>query len=318
MMNNMKEVLSVLLIMITLFILSSCNIESKMNIENSSKKVSSKNTGVSENIKTKKQSFDDVLSDYIQTEDNYWNDIEDTSESDFDYHLVNKSKDKDIFENLREMNDRSRKELNSIDTYVSIDGYKGDSDTIKIPEKIKGYKVMCVSLYSPCAVEGELQDSYANLTSLYIPDSVVYLSLGGVFNLQQIRLPNDECTFSDGSKMNSLITIYYKGNNPIRLNNINKRNNLQKMYIDKGAEGVILDFGDSLSECSPNLKKIYIPSSVNIIGESSFESSGDSVEFVKKEKNIFEGMNGVTIVTQEGSYAEKYAKKYNIKYETLE
>lgn len=86
MMNNMKEVLSFLLIMITLFILSSCNIEDKINKENSSKKDYSKNTNVSENIKTKKQSFDDVLNEYIQSEDNYWCDIEYTPESDFDYH----------------------------------------------------------------------------------------------------------------------------------------------------------------------------------------------------------------------------------------
>lgn len=316
MMNNMKEVLSFLLIMITLFILSSCNIEDKINKENSSKKDYSKNTNVSENIKTKKQSFDDVLNEYIQSEDNYWRDIEYTPESDFDYHLVNKSKNKKIFDNFCGINERAKKELNSIDTYVSIEGYKGNSDIIKIPEKIKGYKVKSVSLNSPYKVDGELVNSYANLTSLYIPDSVVYLNLNGYFNsLQQFRLPNKECDYSDNSRMNSLMTIYYKKNS--QQIHITKRDSLQKMYIDKGIKDVIVH-GDSLAECSPNLKKIYIPSSVNIIGEETLDFVGNSTKMVKKEENIFKGLIGVTIVTQKDSYAEEYAQKYNIKYEILE
>lgn len=316
MMNNMKEVLSFLLIMITLFILSSCNIEDKINKENSSKKDYSKNTNVSENIKTKKQSFDDVLNEYIQSEDNYWRDIEYTPESDFDYHLVNKSKNKKIFDNFCGINERSKKELNSIDTYVSIEGYKGNSDIIKIPEKIKGYKVKSVSLNSPYKVDGELVNSYANLTSLYIPDSVVYLNLNGYFNsLQQFRLPNKECCFTDNSRMTSLTTIYYKsicGQIPIT-----QRDSLQKIFINNGVKDILITRG-TLLKCSPNLQKVYIPSSVKIIGEENLELTEKGTILSKKEKNIFKGLMNVTIVTQKNSYAENYAKKYNIKCEILD
>lgn len=316
MMNNMKEVLSFLLIMITLFILSSCNIEDKINKENSSKKDYSKNTNVSENIKTKKQSFDDVLNDYIKSEDIYWNDIEDTDVSDFDYHFVNKKKDKVIFDNLRNMTERAKKELNSIDTYVSIEGYKGNSDIIKIPEKIKGYKVKSVSLNSPYKVDGELVNSYANLTSLYIPDSVVYLNLNGYFNsLQQFRLPNKECCFTGNSRMTSLTTIYYKsicGQIPIT-----QRDSLQKIFINNGVKDILITRG-TLLKCSPNLQKVYIPSSVKIIGEENLELTEKGTILSQKEKNIFKGLMNVTIVTQKDSYAEKYAQKYNIKYEILE
>jgi|GEM_PF-3063962 len=315
-MNNMKEVLSFLLIMITLFILSSCNIEDKINKENSSKKDYSKNTNVSENIKTKKQSFDDVLNEYIQSEDNYWRDIEYTPESDFDYHLVNKSKNKKIFDNFCGINERSKKELNSIDTYVSIEGYKGNSDIIKIPEKIKGYKVKSVSLNSPYKVDGELVNSYANLTSLYIPDSVVYLNLNGYFNsLQQFRLPNKECCFTDNSRMTSLTTIYYKsicGQIPIT-----QRDSLQKIFINNGVKDILITRG-TLLKCSPNLQKVYIPSSVKIIGEENLELTEKGTILSKKEKNIFKGLMNVTIVTQKNSYAENYAKKYNIKCEILD
>lgn len=316
MMNNMKEVLSFLLIMITLFILSSCNIEDKINKENSSKKDYSKNTNVSENIKTKKQSFDDVLNEYIQSEDNYWRDIEYTPESDFDYHLVNKSKNKKIFDNFCGINERAKKELNSIDTYVSIEGYKGNSDIIKIPEKIKGYKVKSVSLNSPYKVDGKLVNSYVNLTSLYIPDSVVYLNLNGYFNsLQQLRLPNKECCFTDNSRMTSLTTIYYKsicGQIPIT-----QRDSLQKIFINNGVKDILITRG-TLLKCSPNLQKVYIPSSVKIIGEENLELTEKGTILSKKEKNIFKGLMNVTIVTQKDSYAEKYAQKYNIKYEILE
>lgn len=316
MMNNMKEVLSFLLIMITLFILSSCNIEDKINKENSSKKDYSKNTNVSENIKTKKQSFDDVLNEYIQSEDNYWRDIEYTPESDFDYHLVNKSKNKKIFDNFCGINERAKKELNSIDTYVSIEGYKGNSDIIKIPEKIKGYKVKSVSLNSPYKVDGELVNSYANLTSLYIPDSVVYLNLNGYFNsLQQFRLPNKECCFTDNSRMTSLTTIYYKsicGQIPIT-----QRDSLQKIFINNGVKDILITRG-TLLKCSPNLQKVYIPSSVKIIGEENLELTEKGTILSKKEKNIFKGLMNVTIVTQKNSYAENYAKKYNIKCEILD
>ena len=312
----MKEVLSFLLIMITLFILSSCNIEDKINKENSSKKDYSKNTNVSENIKTKKQSFDDVLNEYIQSEDNYWRDIEYTPESDFDYHLVNKSKNKKIFDNFCGINERSKKELNSIDTYVSIEGYKGNSDIIKIPEKIKGYKVKSVSLNSPYKVDGELVNSYANLTSLYIPDSVVYLNLNGYFNsLQQFRLPNKECCFTDNSRMTSLTTIYYKsicGQIPIT-----QRDSLQKIFINNGVKDILITRG-TLLKCSPNLQKVYIPSSVKIIGEENLELTEKGTILSKKEKNIFKGLMNVTIVTQKNSYAENYAKKYNIKCEILD
>ena len=115
--------------------------------------------------------------------------------------------------------------------------------------------------------------------------------------------------------MNSLMTIYYKKNS--QQIHITKRDSLQKMYIDKGIKDVIVH-GDSLAECSPNLKKIYIPSSVNIIGEETLDFVGNSTKMVKKEENIFKGLIGVTIVTQKDSYAEKYAQKYNIKYEILE
>ena len=138
----MKKIFSVIFIVLAICILSSCS--NNTNIKNSSaSKLSSSDSNKEKN--TNKQSFDNVLNDYIKSEDIYWNDIEDTDVSDFDYHFVNKKKDKVIFDNLRNMTERAKKELDDIDTYVSITGFKGDSGVIKIPQKIKGYKVMSVA-----------------------------------------------------------------------------------------------------------------------------------------------------------------------------
>lgn len=309
----MKKIFSVIFIVLAICILSSCS--NNTNIKNSSaSKLSSSDSNKEKN--TNKQSFDNVLNDYIKSEDIYWNDIEDTDVSDFDYHFVNKKKDKVIFDNLRNMTERAKKELDDIDTYVSITGFKGDSGVIKIPQKIKGYKVMSVALNSPYLVNGEVVHSFSNLTSLYIPDSVVDLNLNGYYNsVQQLRLPNKECCFTDNSRMTSLTTIYYKsicGQIPIT-----QRDSLQKIFINNGVKDILITRG-TLLKCSPNLQKVYIPSSVKIIGEENLELTEKGTILSKKEKNIFKGLMNVNIVTQKNSYAENYAKKYNIKCEILD
>ena len=61
---------------------------------------------------------------------------------------------------------------------------------------------------------------------------------------------------------------------------------MQKIFINNGVKDILITRG-TLLKCSPNLQKVYIPSSVKIIGEENLELTEKGTILSKKEKNIF-------------------------------
>lgn len=180
---------------------------------------------------------------------------------------------------------------------MAVIGYNGEANIINIPDSVKGESVK--------EIKGYFLRGKENVVEINVPDSVEEIS-DQAFAL---------CTNLEKLTM---------GDNVRKIGQSLCLGNTKLEYVKLA--GTLEDIPDyAFSNCT-SLEEITIPDSVTTIGASFPRCSAlkevhmtDSVTFIgdrddNEEYNTFEDSKDLTIYAPAGSYAESYAKKYNIPF----
>ena len=184
----------------------------------------------------------------------------------------------------------------------------------------------------------------SSLTGIEIPNSVTNIgenAFSGCSGLIEIILPDNienigakafyNCNNIEKIKTGQ-VGLNYGWKNRDKLKTVELTDNVSEIksssfYGCKNLKSVtmpnsVISIGSSAFEECSSLTSIEIPNSVTSIGNYAFKncSSLTSITIPSSVTNIgndaFSGCENLTIHCQPGSYAETYAKKYNIKYVT--
>lgn len=151
--------------------------------------------------------------------------------------------------------------------------------------------------------------SFCDLIEIELPNSVVTIKWGAFSHcesLEKIKLPSGLTAISSiafyGCKKLKEITVP-GGIKNIDTSAFNRCSELEEFVIP---DGVIAVNRMAFANCQ-KLRSVVLPASIKVIG-----GVGD------REYSIFHGSENVTAIVEKGSYAEKYCKLKNIRYEIKE
>ncbi|MBP5621724.1 MAG: leucine-rich repeat domain-containing protein [Thermoguttaceae bacterium] len=191
-------------------------------------------------------------------------------------------------------------------TYRSIDGalYSKDCKTLLRVPNVAGKETFVVpdgvEFVGPYAFSG-----LASLTSVVLPDSVVEIG---------------ESAFSDCSSLTSIDLP--KGLRKIGEWAFNRCSSLEKIDIPESA----LDIGVAAFSCCSSLKKFVFPKNMRIIENQMFGNCDSLREVVipggveKSFPAVFEPLEPFTVTVRapKGSFAERYAGTWRVKFEPID
>ncbi len=191
-------------------------------------------------------------------------------------------------------------------TYRSIDGalYSKDCKTLLRVPNVAGKETFVVpdgvEFVGPYAFSG-----LASLTSVVLPDSVVEIG---------------ESAFSDCSSLTSIDLP--KGLRKIGEWAFNRCSSLEKIDIPEST----LDIGVAAFSCCSSLKKFVFPKNMKIIENQMFGNCDSLREVVipggveKSFPAVFEPLEPFTVTVRapKGSFAERYAGTWRVKFEPID
>ena len=191
-------------------------------------------------------------------------------------------------------------------TYRSIDGalYSKDCKTLLRVPNVAGKETFVVpdgvEFVGPYAFSG-----LASLTSVVLPDSVVEIG---------------DFAFSDCSSLTSIDLP--KGLRKIGEWAFNRCSSLEKIDIPESA----LDIGVAAFSCCSSLKKFVFPKNMKIIENQMFGNCDSLREVVipggveKSFPAVFEPLEPFTVTVRapKGSFAERYAGTWRVKFEPID
>lgn len=204
----------------------------------------------------------------------------------YDYDGYDFSTEK-IIDNIRYVFNETTKEA-ICTTYNEKAFQDAGIDTLTIPTKVEGYKVVAVDFsghsgYNKFIKKVVIEDGvrqihgafkmYEVLEEIVIPDSVVLItqnSLSNCKNLKSITLP-ENLMWLDGLNYSAITSVKI----PENVKYLSGLNNSEIVEVTFAGEKLEAVYGQSFSEC-PNLTTLQLPDSVKLIGNHIGANSGIS------------------------------------------
>lgn len=313
----MKKFISLLLVTIFCFSLCACGTSTYKNYIDSEKESNEKCQDNISDTDYENLSYKNYIDNKRENNEKYWDNISDTNYKDLSYIYVNSD--------IENTTDKPTSDTVGI-AIIGIKESIIDESIVKIPSNIDGYDVIQILSLSVYTNDNQSTLELHNIKELYIPDSVNSIQMTGYFNkIENLRLPNNASitTYSKLYCLYNLKTLVLpnideKSNTTeISFTISNNTNNhfqaLEDIYFGEGTTKIISD--QIMFKKCDTLTLVAIPESVEFIGSQEDVKNGRTTTLENVEENIFP--DTVTIVCKKDSYAETYAKKYNLNYELI-